>query len=100
FYRFTVTSYDRWTGAVRWRQVAAERVPHEGHHPTHSYAGGSPVTDGIRLYACFGSFGVYAFDLAGKPLWNRDLGRIASRLGWGEAVSPNRADWQCGRGRG
>jgi outer membrane protein assembly factor BamB len=88
FYRFHVTSYDRTTGAVRWRQLAAEKVPHEGHHETHTYAGGSPTTDGRRLYAAFGSFGVYCYDLAGKPLWSRDLGRINSRLGWGEAVTP------------
>ncbi len=87
FYRFLVTSYDRDTGKLRWRHTAAERVPHEGHHETHSYAAGSPATDGERLYVPFGSFGIYCYDLSGKPLWNRDLGRLNTRLGWGEAVS-------------
>ena len=87
-YRFEVISFDRETGKVRWRRTATEAVPHEGHHETHSYAAGSPTTDGERLYASFGSFGVYAFTLDGKPLWKRDLGLIHSRRGWGEAVTP------------
>jgi len=88
FYRFEVLSFDRSTGAEKWRKTAAEAVPHEGHHETHSYAGGSPATDGKRLYVAFGSFGIYAYDLSGGLLWKRDLGRINSRLGWGEAVTP------------
>ena len=88
FYRFEVISFDRQTGKEKWRQVAAERVPHEGHHETHSYAAGSPVTDGKRLYVSFGSFGIYAFDLDGKAIWSRDLGLMTTRLGWGEAVTP------------
>jgi outer membrane protein assembly factor BamB len=88
FYKFEVISFDRATGQERWRKTAAEAVPHEGHHETHSYAAGSPATDGKRLYVSFGSFGVFAFDLSGKQLWKRDFGRIQSRLGWGEAVTP------------
>jgi outer membrane protein assembly factor BamB len=88
FYRFDVLSFDRNTGKLRWRKTAAEAVPHEGHHPTHSYAAGSPATDGKRLFVSFGSFGVCAYDLAGNLLWSRDLGRMHTRLGWGEAVTP------------
>jgi outer membrane protein assembly factor BamB len=88
YYRFVVLCLDRQTGKVIWERTAAERVPHEGHHPSHSYAAGSPVTDGERLYACFGSFGVYCYDFAGKQLWQRDLGPLISRLGWGEASTP------------
>ena len=88
FYRFDVLSLDRNTGKVNWMQTATEAVPHEGHHPTHSYAAGSPTTDGKRLYVSFGSFGIFAYDLDGKLLWKRDLGRMQTRLGWGEAVSP------------
>jgi outer membrane protein assembly factor BamB len=88
FYKFVVLCFDRGTGKLRWEKVAAERVPHEGHHVTHSYAGGSPTTDGRHLYVSFGSFGNYCFDLDGNLKWSRDLGRIHSRLGWGEAVTP------------
>ncbi len=88
FYRFEVLCYDRATGTLNWRKTAAEAVPHEGHHATHSYAAGSPTTDGQRLYVSFGSFGIYAFDLKGELLWKRDLGRLHTRLAWGEAVTP------------
>lgn len=88
FYKFDVLCLDRETGKEKWRKTAAEAVPHEGHHTTHSYAAGSPATDGKRLYASFGSFGVFAFDLDGKQLWHRDFGRMRTRLGWGEAVTP------------
>ncbi len=87
-YRFEVSSFDRNTGQLRWSKTAAEAVPHEGHHETHSYAAGSPCTDGTRLYVSFGSFGITAYDLAGTLLWKRDLGRLTTRLGWGEAVTP------------
>src|SRR5262249_28725458 len=62
--------------------------PHEGHHPTHCYAAGSPTTDGQYLYVSFGSRGLYCYDLDGNLKWQRDLGRMATRLGWGEAVTP------------
>lgn len=88
FYKFLVRCYDRGTGRLRWEQLAAEKVPHEGHHATHSYAAGSPTTDGERLYVSFGSAGLYCYDLDGKLLWSRDLGRLNTRLGWGEAVTP------------
>lgn len=88
FYKFEVISFDRTTGKERWRKTAAEKVPHEGHHQTHSYAAGSPTTDGKRLYVSFGSFGIFAYDLTGQLLWSRDFGRMSTRLGWGEAVTP------------
>lgn len=88
YHQFIVLCFDRATGKERWRHVAAEKVPHEGHHETHTYAGGSPTTDGQRLYVSFGSFGNYCYDLDGKPLWSRDLGRLNTRYGWGEAVTP------------
>jgi outer membrane protein assembly factor BamB len=88
YHQFLVYSFDRTTGKLRWKHLAAEKVPHEGHHESHSYAAGSPTTDGQRLYVSFGSFGVYCYDLSGKPLWSRHLGHLVTRLGWGEAVTP------------
>lgn len=88
YYQFVVLSFDRHTGKLRWQRQAAEKVPHEGHQATHSYAAGSPTTDGKRLYVSFGSFGIYCYDLAGTLQWQRDFGRMITRLGWGEAVTP------------
>jgi outer membrane protein assembly factor BamB len=88
YYQFVVLSYHRNTGKLLWQKQAAEKVPHEGHHFSHSYAAGSPTTDGKFLYVSFGSFGIYCYDLAGNLQWQRDLGRLTTRLGWGEAVTP------------
>jgi outer membrane protein assembly factor BamB len=89
FYKFVVLCFDRRNGKKLWEKVAAEAVPHEGTHATHSYAAGSPTTDGKHLYASFGSFGTYCYDLDGNLKWSRtDLGRLHTRLGWGEAVTP------------
>src|SRR5262245_34855633 len=88
YHQFLVIGLDRKTGKERWRRKVREAVPHEGRHNTHSYAAGSPVTDGKRLYVSFGSFGTYCLDLDGKVLWSRDLGKLETRLGWGEAVTP------------
>jgi outer membrane protein assembly factor BamB len=89
FYRFEVLCFDKNTGKLKWNKIANEAFPHEGHHSTHSYAAGSCVTDGKRLYTSFGSFGFYCFDLSGNLLWQRDFGRLTTRLGWGEAVTPS-----------
>src|SRR5262249_51959415 len=88
YHQFVVLCYDRPTGKLRWQHQATEQVPHEGRHPTHSYAAGSPTTDGKFLYVSFGSRGIFCYDLDGKLQWQRDLGRMNTRLGWGEAVTP------------
>lgn len=88
YYKFVVMSLDRETGQVQWQQVACETVPHEGRHPTNTYASASPTTDGRRLYVSFGSHGIFCYDLAGNLLWDRDLGDMITRRGWGEGTSP------------
>jgi hypothetical protein len=87
-FQYVVLSLDRKTGKERWRRVACEDAPHEGRHPANSFASSSPMTDGKRLYVSFGSRGIYCFDLAGRPLWQRDLGDMRTRYGWGEGTSP------------
>lgn len=88
YYRFWVTSLDRKTGSVRWQKLATEQVPHAGKHQTHTYAAGSPTTDGEYLYASFGSQGIYCYSLAGMLVWQTDLGDMTTRYGWGEAITP------------
>lgn len=88
YHQFVVLCLDRQTGKLRWQQTAAERVPHEGHHETHSYAAFSPITDGKFLYVSFGSQGVYCYDFDGRLQWQRQLGRMETRYGWGEGSSP------------
>jgi outer membrane protein assembly factor BamB len=88
YYQFVVHALDRQTGQLKWRRVAREALPHEGRHETNSYASASPSTDGERLYVSFGSHGLYCYDLQGALLWERDLGDMLTRLGWGEGASP------------
>lgn len=88
YYQFVVTCLDRATGKTLWSRVARETVPHQGRHFTNSYASASPTTDGQRLYVSFGSQGIYCYDLDGELLWQRDLGQMRTRYGWGEATSP------------
>jgi outer membrane protein assembly factor BamB len=88
FYQFVVLCFDRNTGKELWKKIATTAVPHEGHHQTHSYAAGSPTTDGKLLYVSFGSQGIYAYTLDGELKWNRKLSNLNTRLGWGEAVTP------------
>ena len=85
---FWVYALDAEDGTVVWRRKARESVPHESHYLDSSYACGSPLTDGERLYAHFGSNGTYAFSLDGEPLWQVDLGDMTTRRGFGEGSSP------------
>jgi outer membrane protein assembly factor BamB len=85
---FAVMAFDRKDGKLRWRSVLHSEVPHEGKHNDNSFASESLLTDGKRLYAYFGSRGLYALDLSGKVLWEKQLGKMQTRNGFGEASSP------------
>jgi outer membrane protein assembly factor BamB len=87
-YQFVVLCLDRLTGDVVWQRVARENVPREGRHQTNSYASASPMSDGRHVWASFGSQGLYCFDLDGNLIWERDLGEMRTRSGWGEGATP------------
>lgn len=86
--QFVVISLDRKTGKPLWQKTAREQVPHEGHHRDHGFASGSPVTDGEHLFAYFGSFGLYCYDMKGNLQWEKDLGDMQTRASFGEGSSP------------
>lgn len=86
-YQFVVMSINRNDGSVNWQATAREEVPHEGHHRDHGYASFSPVTDGEHLYVYFGSRGLHAYDMAGNRKWEKDLGQLRTRMGFGEGGS-------------
>jgi outer membrane protein assembly factor BamB len=86
--RFTILAVDRKDGKVLWQKVLREEVPHEGHHATNTFASHSALTDGEHVYAFFGSRGLYALDLRGNVKWEKDLGDMNIKLGFGEAASP------------
>ena len=88
FYRFDILCLDRNTGKQLWRQTARELVPHEGTHNHADFASASPTTDGERLYCWFGSAGMHCYDLDGKKLWQRNLGKAHVGASLGEGCSP------------
>ena len=87
-YQFVILCLDKETGEEIWRRVATEKVPHEGTHNDNDFASASPTTDGRRLYCWFGSAGLFAYDLDGKAVWNRDLGKAYVGASLGEGCSP------------
>jgi outer membrane protein assembly factor BamB len=85
-HRLEVIAVDRATGKVAWRRTAATVTPHEGYHRLYgSFASNAPATDGERVYAFFGSHGLYAYDVDGNLVWQADPGiRMNMRLAFGE----------------
>lgn len=85
---FRVLALDRRDGTLLWQRTLRDAQPHEGTHLTGSWASASPVTDGERLFAFFGSQGIFALDYDGGLLWQRDLGDMSIFHGHGEGSSP------------
>lgn len=87
---FDVLCYDRKTGELLWQKTAKTAVPHEGFHSTYgSFASNSPVTDGERVYAFFGSRGMYCYDMEGNLVWEKDFGvQMKMRMAFGEGMGP------------
>lgn len=87
-HQWKVLCLDLRTGAPLWERTAHEGRPASTFHQKNTLASETPVTDGQRIYAYFGNQGVYCYDLAGNPLWQRPMEARATRLGWGTAASP------------
>lgn len=85
---FTVVCLDKSTGEKIWSTVAVQAIPHESGHNTNTFASSSAVTNGEILVAFFGSRGIYCFDMNGKQLWKRDLGKQQTRNSFGEGSTP------------
>lgn len=83
--RRTLMCFDRESGKLLWQSGVTYSDP-EPTHPTNPYASASPVTDGKVVIAWFGSAGLLAYDMNGRQLWRRDLGR--QRHTWGYGSSP------------
>jgi outer membrane protein assembly factor BamB len=83
--RRTLMCLDRKDGKVLWQEgpTWSER---EQTHQANPFCASSPITDGERVIAWFGSAGMYAWDFAGKELWHIDLGKQDHI--WGYGASP------------
>jgi outer membrane protein assembly factor BamB len=88
-HKFVVMALDRATGKVVWEKVAREEAPHEATHQENgTYASASAVTDGELLFANFESRGIFAYDLDGNLVWQKDLGDKRMRNTFGEGTTP------------
>ena len=87
-HEFNVMAFARSTGALLWKTVVTEGVPHERGHLTGTYASPSALYDGERVFAFFGSRGLFCLDRAGKVLWSKDLGQMKTLAAFGEGASP------------
>lgn len=93
-HRFEVYALDKKTGEVVWKRTAHEGKPKDKRHIKATYANSSPATDGRHIVALFGSEGLFAYDVEGRLLWKKDLGRLnlgaydAPSYEWGSASSP------------
>lgn len=72
-------------GSKRWEQKI-EYTENEPTHGTNPHCAASAVTDGEIVVVSHGSAGVFCYDLDGKELWKRDLGKCIHV--WGFAASP------------
>ena len=92
--QWVVMALDRRTGKTVWRRTAYEGVPKEKRHIKATYANATPFTNGRYVVAFFGSQGLYAFDMKGRPAWKKDLGVLDTgaydlpEYEWGTASSP------------
>ena len=93
-HRFEVLAIDRAGGRTVWQRTATTATPHEGYHRSYgSFASNSPVTDGKRIYAFFGSRGLFVYSLDGNLLWQKDFGvKLRMDNGWGEGTAPTLYD--------
>jgi outer membrane protein assembly factor BamB len=90
-HEWRVECLDKKTGATVWERTAYSGVPKIKRHPKSTHANSTLATDGQHLVAFFGSEGLYAYDLKGKPLWKKDLGVLDA----GFYIVPG-AQWETG----
>jgi outer membrane protein assembly factor BamB len=82
--RRTLMCFDRSNGKLLWKKGPAYTQA-EQTHETNPVCSSSPVTDGERVIAWFGSAGLHCYDFDGKELWQRDLGPQRHIWGWGSS---------------
>ena len=82
--RLVTFCLDRESGRELWRvPVPVEKI--EGTHRIGSPAAPTCCTDGERVFAYFGSFGVLAYDWEGKELWRKPMPPPVVEFGTGSS---------------
>ena len=73
---------DRKTGKILWNKLVFTQEP-QNKHDRNSFATPTPVTDGQRVYAVFGSGGFVAADFDGNIIWTKTDLHFVSQHGLG-----------------
>jgi outer membrane protein assembly factor BamB len=83
-------------GALLWTREVHDRDPERTSAST-GHAAATPVTDGRRIVAFFGNAGAACYDMEGRLLWRRELGKFDSELGLASSpvLSGNRVILLC-----
>ena len=83
---------DMETGKKLWQADVPVELPEDPYSgigvTAHGYASHTPVSDGENVYVFFGKAGVFAFDMEGKQLWHKDVGKESDPARWGSSSSP------------
>jgi outer membrane protein assembly factor BamB len=87
---FLIEAFQRATGAAAWTFELSAEGDLPPVHDKHNLASSSPVTDGERVYAVFGTGQVVAVDSSGKQAWSRNLAQEYGPfdINWGHGSSP------------
>lgn len=91
---FRVLAIDKLSGNILWDKELYKGVPKVKRHPKSTHANSTPVTDGERIVAFFGSEGLYCLDRDGNVKWKKDFGLLDSgyfavkSAQWGFGNSP------------
>ena len=83
--KLAVVCIARSDGNIRWQRVVPTDAIEKG-HPSFSPASSTPTSDGERVVAYFGSYGLICFDVDGKKLW--DFRMPLTKSFSGNATSP------------
>ena len=87
---FLITAFDHASGKQLWEFQLPSKGPLPPVHEKHNLASPSPVTDGQRIYAWFGTGQLVAVDMNGRLVWKQDLAAAhgAFDIQWGHGSSP------------
>lgn len=75
-------------GQLLWSRAVSTEKLEEFHQTEGSPASATPVTDGQRVVSYFGSFGLVAYDMDGKELWQHRLPVARTAGNFGSGTSP------------
>jgi len=85
------------TGEILWDRTAHEGMPKQRRHPKATHANCTMATDGTNVVAFFGSEGLYCYDMAGHPRWQKDWGTMRiSPVVYNDAPDPEGVDLEWG----